>query len=295
MTLEHDLGRRRNRQVAADAARGLGPPAAQQAGELVLGQVVRHRRDRAQDGGRVGTERHGQRERLAGAGQPVFAEVQRAAAVRQPAHDQLVAADHLLAVDAEVLALLVRPAGDNQAPGDQRTGIAGPAGLDRQARQIHRAAFPGHLLAGRTPDFTRRHVPQRTLEHGNLAQRIAQPLGRFRLLERSQQLPDFAQGSDTVRSHAQCHAARRAEQIAEYRNVMAGWAAEEQRRPAGAQDAVADLGHFQLGRHRHFDPPQFAGALQLPQEVPQIRILHRFLLLRIRRNGIGLDQTKQAE
>ena len=38
----------------------------------------------------------------------VIAEVERAAAVREPAHDDLVAADHLLAVDAEVLARLVR-------------------------------------------------------------------------------------------------------------------------------------------------------------------------------------------
>jgi hypothetical protein len=36
----------------------------------------------------------------------VVAEIQRAAAMRQPAHDQLVGTDHLLPVDAEVLPLL---------------------------------------------------------------------------------------------------------------------------------------------------------------------------------------------
>jgi len=37
----------------------------------------------------------------------VLAKIQRAAAMRQPAHDEFVRRDHLLAVDAEVLALLV--------------------------------------------------------------------------------------------------------------------------------------------------------------------------------------------
>ena len=46
----------------------------------------------------------------------VVAKVERAAAMREPAHDDLVAADHLLAVDAEVLALLLRPARDGRAP-----------------------------------------------------------------------------------------------------------------------------------------------------------------------------------
>ena len=37
----------------------------------------------------------------------VVAEIERAAAMRQPAHDDLVRRDHLLAVDAEVLPRLV--------------------------------------------------------------------------------------------------------------------------------------------------------------------------------------------
>ena len=90
--------------------RHLGARAAQQAGELVFAQAVGHRRDGAQDGGRVGADGHGHRVGLAGVQAAVFAEVERAAAVRQPAHDELVAREHLLAVDAQVLPRLVRPA-----------------------------------------------------------------------------------------------------------------------------------------------------------------------------------------
>jgi hypothetical protein len=47
--------------------------------------------------------------RLPGIGQLVLAKIQRAAAMRQPAHDHLVRPDHLLAVDAEVLPFLCGP------------------------------------------------------------------------------------------------------------------------------------------------------------------------------------------
>ena len=74
--------------------------------------------------------------------QAMVAEIQRAAAMRQPAHDDLVRRDHLLAIDAEVLARLARAARDRQAPGDQRARIARPAGLDRQACRDPRPCLP---------------------------------------------------------------------------------------------------------------------------------------------------------
>jgi hypothetical protein len=46
MPFQHDLGRGRHAQLAADGLDQLGAAAAQQAGELVFGQAVRHRRDR---------------------------------------------------------------------------------------------------------------------------------------------------------------------------------------------------------------------------------------------------------
>jgi len=92
--------------------------------------------DGAEDGRRVGAQGDGDGKRFVRVRLPMLAKIQRAAAMRQPAHDHLVRGDHLLAVDAEVLALLVRAAGDGQPPGDQRRHVARPAVLDRQAAQI---------------------------------------------------------------------------------------------------------------------------------------------------------------
>ena len=155
---------RRRRQ----ALRQLGACAAQQAGELVFGQRVRHRRHGAEDRRRIGAQHHRHRIRLARIGERELAEIERAAAMREPAHDQLVAADHLLPVDAEVLARLVRPARDGQAPGDQRPGVARPAGLDRQPRQVDVLAFPHDFLAGRRAHGLRRHVPHGLRERSSL-------------------------------------------------------------------------------------------------------------------------------
>jgi hypothetical protein len=53
--------------------RQLGLAAAQQAGELVFGQRIGHRRHGAEDGRRIAAEHHRHRERLAGVGQLVLA------------------------------------------------------------------------------------------------------------------------------------------------------------------------------------------------------------------------------
>jgi hypothetical protein len=107
VAFEHELraGRRLEFQCAF-ADRGvhdLGAAAAQEASELVLGERVGHRRHRTEDRRRVGAECDGDRERLARVGAREVAEVERTAAVGEPAHDDLALADHLLAVDAEVL------------------------------------------------------------------------------------------------------------------------------------------------------------------------------------------------
>ncbi|MNM86701.1 hypothetical protein D3C81_988610 [compost metagenome] len=130
---QDDFGGGRYLQVAAPALDQFGAVAAQQAGEGVLGEGVRHRGHGAEDGGRVSAQGHGDRERLARVLLAPFAVVQGPATVAEPTHDDLVAADHLLAVDAQVLAVLVRAAGDGEAPGDQRRHVARPAVLDRQS------------------------------------------------------------------------------------------------------------------------------------------------------------------
>jgi hypothetical protein len=116
--------------------------------------------------GTVGTERHRHRERLAGFGEREVAEVERAATVGQPAHDDLAPADHLLAVDAQVLALArigraLRATRDDQPPRDQGAGVIGPAGLNRQCAEVDVGAVEDLLLARRVANAGGLHVPQR--------------------------------------------------------------------------------------------------------------------------------------
>ena len=58
MPFEDDLGIGRHLQFGADGLDQLGARAAQQAGEGVLGERIGHRRDRAENGCRIGTQRH---------------------------------------------------------------------------------------------------------------------------------------------------------------------------------------------------------------------------------------------
>src|SRR5918999_4066070 len=74
--------------------------------------------------------------------------IERAPSMREPAHDQAVLPDHLLAIDAEVLPRLGRAARHGEAPRDERTSVLRPARLHRQAAEIDVFVFDDDLLAG---------------------------------------------------------------------------------------------------------------------------------------------------
>ncbi len=185
MSLEDDLGVRRHLQLGADRLDQLGARAAQQAGKGIFGQRIGHRRDRAENGRRIGTQRHRHRVRPILVLLAPLAEIQRTATVAQPAHDDLVAADDLLPVDAEVLPFLVRALGDSQAPGDQRRGVTRPAVLHRNLRQVDVVTFEDHFLAGRVLEYLGRHADDLLVDR-QLAPGVLQPLRRLRLLEKGQ-------------------------------------------------------------------------------------------------------------
>src|SRR3546814_12780674 len=105
--------------------------------------------------------------------QRMIAKIERASPVRQPAHDELVAPDLLLSVDAQILASGVVPAGNDQAPRQQRGPIAGPAALQWNLVQVHVVAFPDNLLARRAFDWFGVHVTESGLEHGNFCIGVA--------------------------------------------------------------------------------------------------------------------------
>ena len=270
---EDDLGAGRHLQVAAATLDQLGTMPAQQAGESVFGKGVRHRRDRTEDGRRIGAQRHGYRIGLARMLLAPLPVVQCAAAMAKPAHDHLVAADHLLAVDAQVLPFLVRPAGNGQTPGDQRPDIARPAGLDRQPAEVDVLALLDHFLAGGVLEHLRRHGQDLPV-HRQLGPGVLEALRRLGLLELRQQLADLTQRADVLGAHAQRHALRRTEQVAEHRHVEAGRLFEQQCRALRAQRAVAHLGHLEHGGNRHLDALQRTALLQLGDEIAEILERH---------------------
>ena len=212
VSLQHQFGAGRDLQFAAQTLRQFGARPTQQPGKRVFRQGIRHRRHRRQNGRRIGAQRHRDGKWLTGSGLPPVAEIQRSAAMGQPAHDYLIPSDHLLAVNPQILARLVRSPSHHQAPGNQRPGILRPTVLHRQSRQIHVGRFDHSLLTGWPADLLRRHV-QHLPEDRQFLPGIAHPLGRVRLLEKSQQFADLAQRFHIVRAHAQRHPSRRAEQI----------------------------------------------------------------------------------
>src|SRR5437870_1990887 len=271
---QHDLRAGRHLQIAAQAFHELGARAAQQPRELVVAARIGHRCHGGEHRRRIGAERHGHREWGAGARELVITEVERAAAMREPAHDDAVSPDHLLAVDAEVVPLLLWTACDSEAPSDERPGVTGPAVLDRQAREIDVVSFAHALVAGRRRALLRRHVEQ-LLEEREFLPQVAQALGRLGLLQVREQLADFAQLARALDAHRRRNARDAAEEIGEHRDVMTGGPLEQQRRAAGAQHAIADLGHLEPRRDFRADAPELTLRFQLRKEFSQVRVAHR--------------------
>ena len=158
--------------------------------------------------------------------------IQRAAAMGEPAHDQLVLTNELLAIDAQVLPFLMRTASNRQSPGNQRGSIFWPAGHDRDTRQINVVAFNDLLLAGCSAQALCRHI-QDLPELRQLIEQIAKAFRRFRLFQKSQQLTHFTQRADILLPHSHGDAARSAKQIAQHGHGVAFGVFKKQGRAAG--------------------------------------------------------------
>ena len=83
-----------------------------------------------------------------------------------------------------------------------------------------------------------------------------------------------------LHAHRQADALDGAEEVAQHRHGVPGGALEEERRPARAQHAVADLGHLQARRHRRRDALQAPQRLELAEELAQVRVVHAGARLR---------------
>ena len=286
VALQHDLGAGRHLQHQAALAHlavgQLGAAATQQAGELVFRETVRYRGHRAEDRGRIRPQSHHDRKGLSTICMNEFTEIQRSTAVSKPAHDDLTPPDHLLAVDAQVLASArpghrLRTAGHHQPPGDQRRHVARPAVLHRQPAQVDVRPLDHPLLAGRPAHHRWLHVPQGSCHLPQLAG-ILEPLRGLGLLQTRQQLADVAQRSNAVGPHAEGDTLRRAEQIGNCRCreflCTTHRIGEQQRRTASAQGAIREPGHFQIGRDGFFHFQQLPSGFQGGEEVSQVTVFH---------------------
>ena len=195
--------------------------------------------------------------------------------MREPAHDDLVARDHLLPVDAEVLARLVRPARDGQAPGDQRRRVARPAGLHRQPREIDVVALPHDLLAGRRRALLRRHVQHLHEHRARVLPRVLQALAAARAPSgtRAACRPRAAPSTDSSPMPARRAAACRTDCRAPGSSAPSG-CSNSSAGPPALQHAIADLGHLEARIDGLRHAPQLARCLELGDEVAEVAVAH---------------------
>ena len=126
---------------------------------------------------------------------------------------------------------------------------------DRRPRPRRTIAWHG-AIAHRSRLHREHLLQQRQLVPG-----VAQTFRRLGLFQISEQLAELAQRLDRIASHAERHAARRAEEVREHRDRMAFRLLEQERGTAGLQHAVADFGD--LEPRIDFD----AHALQLTEPL----------------------------
>ncbi len=101
------------------------------------------------------------------------------------------------------------------------------------------------------------------------------PLGGSGSLRNASRVPTSRSAAGEDLAHAERDALRRAEKVGEHRNGMSLRPLEQQRRPARAQHAVADLRHLELRIDLDADAPQLAARLELLHEIAQIGVLQR--------------------
>ena len=140
----------------------------------------------------------------------------RAAAVREPAHDDLIAADHLLTIDAEVLPLV---SGPRVVVSPQVISGATSSGQQVWIGQPDRSTSGpshDHLLADRAAHRARRHV-QDLLEKRQRAPCLADAARGLRRAQRREQPAEVAQCLRAVEADRGGDAFLGAEQVARAR------------------------------------------------------------------------------
>ncbi len=192
-----------------------------------------------------------------------------AAAVREPAHDDLVATDDLLAVDPQVLPVVERPARRREPPRDQRRNVVGPAGLNRPVGKIDGRAFDDDLLARRIADGFRRHV-QDFFDERQRAPRFADAARRLRRAQRGEQPAELRQRLTAVVADRGRDSVLSAEQVAEHANTARARAGEHKSGPSLREHAARDLRELEHRADGCVDRFELTAALEMGEEFAQI-------------------------
>jgi len=162
--------------------------------------------------------------------------------------------------------------GQHHRPGDQRSGIAGPAGLHRQAGQIR--SFGHHFL---DRSFAQQTMPraQRGLQHGPARPGVAHAINRGGCPQFSQKRSEIR---DLFRQKTQAggDAAARAEQIGHHRYVCSAAIGQDRliktkHLPPCPEHLHVDSGHLVVRRHGLGDPQHVALFLGPVEENAQAR------------------------
>ena len=260
--LEHDLGVRRHLEVDGLALDELHRRALQEAGHHQLADVLRQRRARGVGGDRIEPERDGDRD-PAVRRRP---EVGAAVLVDLPVHERGAPVDLLHPVHADVAdagRLVLRDHGRER---DERGRVERPAALDREHVEVDVVARQHDLLAGRLRDLLRHRVGDR-LQLPERAHLVDEPLRRLQLEDLAELVGEVVELLDAER-HA--HALLGAELVDQERVGGAFRVLEQERRPAGLDDAVDDLRDLEVRVDLGGDADELALLLEEGDPLAQV-------------------------
>ena len=150
--------------------------------------------------------------------------------------------------------------------GDERSGVARPRGLDRQRAEVDVVAAQHDLLARAVPDDLRPRVGDR-LQRLQPAHLRREPLGRLHLEHVGEPGRDVVEPLD---AEGEAHAPLGAELVDQQRMLRRLRALEQQRRPAGADRPVDDLGHLEMRVDLGRDADELALALEQRDPLAQV-------------------------
>ena len=155
---------------------------------------------------------------------------------------------------------------DHRRQRDERRRVAGPAALDREQVEVDLVARQDDLLAGAARDGLRQRVGDR-LQLLQAPHLLDEPLRRLHLEHVLELRADVVEPLD---AEGEAHAPLRPELVDQQRVLRALRVLEEQRRPAGLDRAVDDLGDLEVRVDLGRDANELALALEQADPLAQV-------------------------